>query len=172
MKLIYFKKIELRDKNLIYNWRTKHFVKKFLQKKTIDRSKHDKWFKKKLRSKKFSAWTIIYNGNKIGLIQVDSLRKKKICNAGYYIAYTRYSYLTYEIMINLHNFIFNELNFNIIESYISIFNKNIRKLNKMNGYKEVKKEKTNEVFLKTFLTKKLWEKSTAFKKLKKKDGKI
>ena len=42
----------------------------------------------------------------------------------------------------------------------------------MNGYKEVKKEKINEVFLKTFLTKKLWEKSIAFKKLKKKDGKI
>ena len=75
-------------------------------------------------------------------------------------------------MINLHNFIFNQLKFNIIESYISILNKNIRKLNKMNGYKEVKKEKINEVFLKTFLTKKLWEKSTAFKKLKKKDGKI
>jgi len=140
LKLIYFYKIEQEDKNLIYSWRKKSNVIKFLCKKKIDKSSHQKWFNKKLRSINFSAWTIMYSKKKIGLIQIDSIRKKKICNAGYYIAYTRYSYLTYEVMNNLHNFIFNKLKFDRIESYISILNKNVRKLNKMSGYKELKKK--------------------------------
>ena len=97
MKLLSLKKIESIDKELIYKWRNKKFVKKYLLSKKINKVSHTNWFDKKLKSKKYSAWIVEFNKKKIGLIQVDSLRKKKFCNAGFYIANLKYSFLLFEV---------------------------------------------------------------------------
>ena len=172
MKLLSLKKIETKEKNLIYNWRKKNFVKKYLLNKKITKSSHLIWFKKKIKSKKFSAWIVIFNKKKIGLIQTDTIRKKGICNAGFYLANLSYSFLAFDVMNVLHDFVFNKLKFKKIESYISYENYNIRKLNKINGYKEINNKYIYKKFIITYLTKCNWKKSNGYIYHKKKYGKI
>ena len=172
MNLLSLKKIETKDKNLIFSWRKKKFVQKHLVIKKITKSSHLIWFKKKIKSRKFSAWIIIFNKKKIGLIQVDSIRKKKICNAGFYISKPSYSFLAFDVMNVLHSFVFNKLKFEKIESYISYKNYNIRKLNKINGYKELNNKYIYKKFIITYLTKSNWIKSNGYLYHKKKYGKF
>ena len=65
MNLLSIKKIETKDKNLIFGWRKKNFVKKYLLNKKITKSSHSIWFKKKIKSRKFSAWIVIFNKKKL-----------------------------------------------------------------------------------------------------------
>lgn len=172
MNLLSLKKIENKDKNLIFGWRKKNFVKKYLLNKKITKSSHSIWFKKKIKSRKFSAWIVIFNKKKIGLIQTDSIRKKKICNAGFYISNLSYSFLAFDVMNVLHDFVFNKLKFEKIESYIFYKNNNIRKLNKINGYNELNNKYIYKKFIITYLTKGNWKKSNGYIYYKKKYGKL
>ena len=172
MNFIKFKKIEIKDKNIIYKWRIKKKVKKYLLHQKITKSSHSAWFKKKIKSSKYSAWIILINKKKIGLIQTDSIGKSKSCNAGFYIANTNYSFLSFEVICLLNNFVFNTLKFNKIESYISKENLNIRKLNKINGYIELSKKFNYNNFIITYLTKSNWKKSKGYNYYIKRYGKL
>lgn len=76
MNLLSLKKIENKDKNLIFGWRKKNFVKKYLLNKKITKSSHSIWFKKKIKSRKFSAWIVIFNKKK-NWLNTNGLYKKK-----------------------------------------------------------------------------------------------
>ena len=172
MKLLSLKKIETKDKNLIFSWRKKNFIKKYLLNNKITKSSHSTWVKKKIKSRKFSAWIVIFNKKKIGLIQTDTIRKKNNCNAGFYLANLSYSFLAFDVMNVLHNFVFNKLKFEKIERYISYENYNIRKLNKINGYKEMSNKYIYKKFIINYLTKSNWKKSNGYIYYKKKYGKL
>jgi uncharacterized membrane-anchored protein YitT (DUF2179 family) len=172
LKSLNLKKITKEDKDLIYKWRKKKFVKKYLLNQNITKLSHSYWLQRKINSKIFSAWLIKFNKKKIGLVQVDSIKKKNICNAGYYIANLEYSFLTFEVMNILHNLVFEKLKFKKIESYISNKNLNIRKLNKFNGYKESNKKHIYKNFIITYLTLQNWKKSKGYIYFKKKYGKL
>ena len=166
LKFCYVKK---RDKPLVFKWRNSKLFNQFLLKKKIKLSEHNKSFDEKLKKNDSFAWIVIFNKEKIGLVQLEKL-KKKTCNAGFYIIQKKYSYLTFLIINLLHYKVFIELGYRVIESYINIKNKKIRKLNKMSGYKESKKKGVD--FICTKLTNSNWLKSFGYKYLKGNYGNI
>ena len=172
MKYLRLYKINYSDKELIYNWRKKKIVNNFLLRKKITKNEHDDWFKEKMNSKKFSAWTIRYCGKKIGLTQIDKTTGANACNAGFYTINKKYSFLTFEIMNIIHQLIFIKLKFKKISSYISKKNINFRKLNKYNSYKECGEHEFNNKFIYSSLKKTSWLKSKGFFYFKKKYGKL
>lgn len=169
MRNLKFSNLTLKDKSTILKWRNSKHVSQFMKKKRITSEEHDEWFKERLKKK--SLYTLIVNFNKeqIGLIQIEKL-KKKHCNAGFYIAKKKYSYLTFLIINMLHYKIFYEHKFRVIKSYINLKNKKIRKLNKMCGYVENKKLDKNFVFTRLAYLK--WLKSLGYKYLKGNYGNI
>ena len=68
----------------------------------------------------------------------DSINDKT-CNAGFYIVKEKYFFLTFFVINLLHYKIFIDLELKKIKSFISTDNKKIRKLNKLCGYIEKKK---------------------------------
>ena len=110
----------------------------FLKKKKSQKTSNMEGIKKKKSRKIFSAWIIKYNKEKIGLIQIDCINDKT-CNAGFYIVKEKYFFLTFFVINLLHYKIFIDLELKKIKSFISTDNKKIRKLNKLCGYIEKKK---------------------------------
>tara|TARA_B100000212_G_C27347991_1_gene522271 strand:- start:526 stop:1044 length:519 start_codon:yes stop_codon:yes gene_type:complete len=165
-------KINSKDQNLIFEWRKKKIVHNFLLKKKINQIEHREWFKKKLSSKKYSAWTIRYYDKKIGLTQIDMTKCKNVCNAGFYTISKDYAFLSFEIMNLFHRLIFTKLKFNKIFSYIAKKNINFRKLNKLNGYRELREFELNNEFIYTSLKKKDWLNSKGFIYFRRKYAKL
>ena len=163
MRNLKFSNLTIKDKSTILKWRNSKHVSQFLMKKKITLDEHNEWFKEKLKKKSSFAWVINFNKEKIGLVQIENL-KTKYCNAGFYVAKKKYSYLTFLIINLLHYKIFYEYEFRVIHSYINIKNEKIRKLNRMCGYEENKKLSKNIVL--TRLTYLKWIKSLGHKYLK------
>ena len=157
------------DQSIIFKWRNKKKINRFFEKKKITQDEHCVWFNKKKKQKIFSAWIIKYNKEKIGLIQIDSINDKT-CNAGFYIVKEKYFFLTFFVINLLHYKIFIDLELKKIKSFISTDNKKIRKLNKLCGYIEKKKTKTD--FIHTELIKTQWLKSFGYKYFKVNHGNI
>ena len=169
MRNLKFSNLTIKDKSTIFKWRNSKNVSQFMIKKKITSDEHNEWFNKRLKKKSSFAWVINFNQEKIGLIQIENLTKKN-CNAGFYIAKKKYSYLTFLIINMLHYKVFCEHKFRVIKSYINLKNKKIRKLNKMCGYDE--NNKLNEEFVFTRLVYLKWLKSLGYKYLKGNYGNI
>lgn len=169
MRNLKFSNLTTKDKSTIFKWRNSKHVSQFMTKKKVSSDEHNKWFRERLKKKSSFAWIINFNKEKIGLIQIENLKKKN-CNAGFYIAKKKYSYLTFLIINMLHYKIFYEHKFKVIKSYINLKNKKIRKLNKMCGYEESKKLGKNFVLTRLVYIK--WLKSLGYKYLKGNYGNI
>jgi hypothetical protein len=165
-------KIKFKDKAAIFKWRNTKIVNKYLLIKKIKKKEHNKWFDKTIKSRKYTAWVIKYFQKNVGLAKIDKTKYLNVCNAGFYLVKKKYSFLTFEIMHKLHELIFIKFKFKKIYSYISKNNKNFRKLNELNGYKEIQEVKKNSDFILTSLSKKDWLKSRSYNYLIKKYGKI
>ena len=163
MRNLKFSNLTIKDKSIIFKWRNSKHISQFMQKKKISSDEHNEWFREKLKKKLSFVWLINFNNEKIGLIQIENLKKKN-CNAGFYISKKKYTYLKFLIINILHYKIFCKHKFKVIKSYINLKNKKIRKLNKMCGYEEGKKISKNFVLTRLVYIK--WLKSLGYKYLR------
>ena len=110
MRNLKFSNLTIKDKSTIFKWRNSKNVSQFMIKKKITSDEHNEWFNERLKKKSSFAWVINFNQEKIGLIQIENLTKKN-CNAGFYIAKKKYSYLTLylDAFLGLFLFILNKV---------------------------------------------------------------
>ena len=76
MRNLKFSNLTIKDKSIIFKWRNSKHISQFMQKKKISSDEHNEWFREKLKKKLSFVWLINFNNEKIGLIQIENLKKK------------------------------------------------------------------------------------------------
>lgn len=141
--VISFIKIKKSDSKILYSWRTKQRVEKFM--KTRFRhsdNKQKKWIEVSNKKKNFWHWIVCFKNKKIGYISIFKPRtKKKEISWGYYIGEEKYLVFSGLISISLHNYIFLKTNVNKIVATVLSHNISVINSRKKQGYKITGKKK-------------------------------
>jgi len=123
----------------VLNWRIQPEISRYLLTKVeYDLEKQYQWFDKVSKDESYRYWIISYQDIPIGLLNLAAIDRKNFrCSAGYYIGELQYRQLGAMISPYLYNYVFQKMKFRKIYGEVVAGNKNIMKIHRMHGFREV-----------------------------------
>ena len=133
---INFKKLNVEDAKLILDWRTSERVSSFMNSDIeYNLTNQIQWINNIQNSKENYYWIIEINEIKAGLIYLTNLNANlKTVNWGYYIGDENFLGLGSLIPPYLYNFVFNDLNLDVLKAEVFYNNTMVIKMHLKFGY--------------------------------------
>lgn len=137
--MIRFDRLQEGYLETVMGWRVKLEVSQYmLTDVTYDLENQRRWFGSIKDSVTCRYWVISYQNIPVGLINLAAIDRVNLrCTAGYYIGEMQYRQLGAMITPYLYNYVFKEMKFQKIYGEVLSGNKNILKIHKMHGFREV-----------------------------------
>lgn len=133
--------IKLKEEHLekVMSWRVKPEVSSNLNTDVeYNMEEQRRWFNRIDQDDTCRYWMIAYQDVLIGVMNLAAIDRKNLrCSAGYYIGELEYRQLGAMITPYLYNYVFRKMKFKKIYGEVFVDNKNVLKMHKMHGYREV-----------------------------------
>ncbi|HXS38194.1 MAG TPA: UDP-4-amino-4,6-dideoxy-N-acetyl-beta-L-altrosamine N-acetyltransferase [Flavipsychrobacter sp.] len=139
MKDIDLKELTIADIELVRQWRNSEEVSKYMYTDAhIAEEEQQKWFEKVSADKSQKYWVIEYEGRKLGLASVYSIKPAfKSCYWAFYLGDTsvRGAGIGSKVEYNVLSKVFDEMNFNKLLCEVFVFNDAVIKMHEKFGFK-------------------------------------